>query len=550
MLNRKFEEVFRSGNTTVILAIFSLLSVIYGFWFLKFGFDINDEAYQTMNAMNPMINPQAILSSYISSLWGGLFGFSLYSMRILTFSLNLLSIGFAVCFLYEKMHKRNLSLLLFGMLMCISLCVPVKSRLIGWDCYAIFFTTLSLIMMVKIWSKTNVRRLIILGILSGCAILSRFPDVVIVPVAIICIFSSDCKKKFLASVIYIVSILLSMTVLLCLIYHGAIFQWITDLKSSFVSGHSIGRLMNNYLHTGMFELIDIIIVSILLAVKNKLVKTDNKRILYDIIVLAIFILILSFKINRVYYPVNRLLNSGIILSLVLYIINAKKGDRAKCFFRSLVILGCCVVPMAGSDGGTSKFMNLSVVPIIFSLFPSSDENERYDSGRSFSSIFWIILLSCTIIMPFYTAKHTTFDGGWTNARYAVNHVLLKNDTTTEERATEINDMLEEGAAALPDKFLVIGHNNRRFFSEYLFGQRNELWPHSWSDKILEDNEKIDLLLDKIKSGEVHDIVFVKYGANEFADFEDNPMRKAIESTGNYEIKDYKWFVVCEDEHVR
>ena len=98
-------------------------------------------------------------------------------------------------------------------------------------------------------------------------------------------------------------------------------------------------------------------------------------------------------------------------------------------------------------------------------------------------------------------------------------------------------------SVVPDSPLVIGHNNRRFFSEYLWGSRNELWPHSWDDRIFDDEDKIDLLLEAIRSGAVGDIVFAKYGANDSCDFERNPMRDAIEATGLYRSEDYRWFVV-------
>lgn len=550
MLNNRHDSVFRSGYVTIALTLFCLLSVIYGFWFLKFGFDINDEAYQTMNAMNPVINPQAILSSFLSNVWGRMFGFSFHSMRILTFCLNIMSLGAAVCFLYWKTHNKNLSLLLFGMLVCISLCLPNKSRLIGWDCYAIFFTTLSLILMVKMWNGAGVKSLLLLGLLSGCAILARFPDVVIVPVAILCIFISDIRKKWLSLTIYLCSVLLSVAIILCVIYHGEVFQWFTDLKSSFVSGHGIKRLIGAYLHSGKLELVDIILLSIVLLVKYKFVKTEKYSVLFNAVLSVVLIAILVLKLDRVYYPVNRLLSSGIIISLALYVINAKRTERFNHLFRSLVIFGCCLVPMAGSDGGTSKLMNLSVLPVVFALFELKTDEGVSKSDRDFVSVLWMILVSCTVIMPFYTANHTTFDGGWKNAGFAVNHVLLKDNTTTHERATEIDEMLEAGATVLPEDFVVIGHNNRRFFSEYLLGHRNKLWPHSWSDKILEEQDKIDLLLDKINSQEIHDIVFVKYGANGFADFDRNPMRSAIESTGYYEISDNKWFVICKDRRIR
>lgn len=550
MINFNLDKVFYSRSTTICLSFFCVLSVIYGFWFLRFGFDINDEAYQTMNAIDPIINPQAVLSSYISNLWGNIFGFSFYAMRVQTFCLNVLSIGFTTCFLFYKTKKQNLSLLLFGVLVCVSLCIPNKSRLIGWDCYAIFFTTLSLISMVKIWDESSVKRLLFLGLLSGCAILSRFPDLVIIPVAIFSILISSIKKKGSALIVYLSSVFLSIVLLLSLIYHGEIFQWISDMKSSFVSGHDAGKLIRNYLHTGKFELIDVILLIFLLALNNRFAKTQRDSWLFDVFTLVLFILIMFYKLDKVYYPVNRLLTSGILLMLSLYVFNAKGASSVKYFLRSLVIVGCCMVPMAGSDCGTTKFMNLSVIPIVLVLFQQPHVGQDSKSEQNIVSIFWMILVSGTIIMPFYTARHTTFDGGWDNAGFAVNHVYLKNNTTTQERAAEINEMIEDGLTILPEDYLVIGHNNRRFFSEYLWGHRNELWPHSWSDKILEDEEKIDLLLDKINRGEIHDIVFVKYGANDFVDFEHNPMRSAIEFTGNYVITDYEWFVLCEDQRIR
>ena len=57
-----------SRSLAVVLLACCAALVIFGIWFAGFGFDVNDEAYQTMNAMNPRINPQAILSSAISRM--------------------------------------------------------------------------------------------------------------------------------------------------------------------------------------------------------------------------------------------------------------------------------------------------------------------------------------------------------------------------------------------------------------------------------------------------------------------------------------------------
>ena len=134
-------DTSRFRYSTIGLALLSCMAIIFGIHFVGFGFDINDEAYQTLNAINPTINPQAVLASYLSNIFGRIFGFSLYSMRILTFCINILSICAAACYYYSRYKDLNKALILFILLFCTSLCVPVKSRLIGWDCYAILFTT-------------------------------------------------------------------------------------------------------------------------------------------------------------------------------------------------------------------------------------------------------------------------------------------------------------------------------------------------------------------------------------------------------------------------
>ncbi|MDE5632068.1 MAG: hypothetical protein K2I54_04585 [Muribaculaceae bacterium] len=156
----------------------------------------------------------------------------------------------------------------------------------------------------------------------------------------------------------------------------------------------------------------------------------------------------------------------------------------------------------------------------------------------------MILLSVIAIAPFYTAGHTVFDGGWRNATAPVDHPLLRNNFTTSERAAEINEMLSQGRALVPEGSLIIGSDNRRFFSEYLFGSRNRLWPHSWSDNIFNDAEKVEALKNAIAAEEPECIVMSKYGTmNDSVYWADNAMRNAIVQSGKYKTEEHKWFII-------
>lgn len=117
-LIKKIED---SRPLNVALWTVALLVTVFGFWFVRFGFDVNDEAYQTMNAMDPHINPQAILSSAISGLVGRVFGFGFLTMRTLTFLITVIAIGSASFFHYRRTASGNISLFLYVSLLSAAL---------------------------------------------------------------------------------------------------------------------------------------------------------------------------------------------------------------------------------------------------------------------------------------------------------------------------------------------------------------------------------------------------------------------------------------------
>lgn len=534
----------RVGFASAALGVCALALVAFGFYFVGFGFDVNDEAYQTMNAMAPHVNPQAILASAVSNIFGRLFGFSLYSMRILTFSLTVLSVGLAAAYYYRVRRDAARSLLLFILVLAASLCTPTKSRLIGWDCYAVFFTTLSMLSVVELWRGGGWRCVALLGFSAACATLSRFPDVVIVPVAVAAMFGNadgGARAGFRRVALFLLIYLAAMVVMLGLIYDGDPLRWVVSLRENLVSGHNAGRLVDAYIHTGRLDMLDIALLSgFLFFVCHCSGKTRMVRVAF-LSLCVVLLVVLFLKMDRMYYTVCRLLTASVVIPAAVYASLVCGYARWRQVLRAFVLIGFCVVPMAGSDGGTTKFMNLTSIPVCLLLL--SDVAGGKAVVAMTKRLVWCVLAVIGVAMPFFTARHTTFDGGWADARSEVGHVLLRGNTTTCQRAGEINEMLAEGRRVLPDSALILGHNNRRFFSEYLWGSRNELWPHSWSDRIFEDEEKVSLLADAIRSGAVRDIVFVTYGANDHCDFEDNPMRRAIEATGEYRVETYKWFIV-------
>lgn len=537
------KPIIQSRTFNIVLWTAAILATVFGFWFVRFGFDVNDEAYQTMNAMDPHINPQAILSSVISGLVGSTWGFSFLTMRILTFLLTVLAIGSAAIFYFRRTASQNTSLILYISLLAAALCCPVKSRLIGWDCYAVLFSTLSLIFICRLWQSCKIYDSAVLGFLTACATLSRFPDIVIVPFAclsVVLVNKTTGTKRTLALLAVQLSVfLLTIIVLLSMIYTGGVAEWLEGLKANFVSGHSVSKLMANYIHTGTLDLFDLVLLSLFIFLLSKVAKRKKYIMPVGLSILGLCVLgVLILKIDRVFYPVLRLLTSCIIILLGCYV--GSKKDL-KSALQALVVIGCCVAPMAGSDGGTIKFMNIPSIPVVLALLAGMNTGLFTIIARRAT---YVILFAVMVIAPFYTAGHTVFDGGWKNATSSVEHPLLHNNFTTSERAADINDMLQEGSRLIPAGSLILGSDNRRFFSEYLFGSRNRLWPHSWSDDIFNDSEKVELLKNTIVSETPECIVMAKYGTmNDSAYWAANAMRSAIEDSGKYKAEEHKWFII-------
>ena len=126
-----------------ILASIALLvwAIWVSFWLQQFSMSCDDIPYQIMNAIDHGTSPQSILSSYLMSLWGRLFGFGILSMRYFMVILCLLTAIVACAFHYRHTHKLSVSIALVAVVMVGS----NYKNIIGWDGFTNLFTTIIII---------------------------------------------------------------------------------------------------------------------------------------------------------------------------------------------------------------------------------------------------------------------------------------------------------------------------------------------------------------------------------------------------------------------
>ena len=227
-----------------------ILGVVSPFYLMRYGINFSDEPYQIMSAMDYLQNPSTILSAYIYNLIGQCCDFSLLSMRAITAIISIITLLIPLLYFYNK--RRNIwdTLCVGGIALFLMSAIQLKTILVGWDILSNLFIALSTIILLYIVeAKRLVAGYLLLGFFVALAIMSRIPNVVLIPIVlcVICINSGAINNKLKDVISFVISMCVTMLFVIIYLY-GDINSYIIAWQEWGVSnGHDFLDLLKIYL---------------------------------------------------------------------------------------------------------------------------------------------------------------------------------------------------------------------------------------------------------------------------------------------------------------
>lgn len=449
-----------------------VLGVLTPFLLLEYSLHYSDEPYQLMNAMDYINNPVAFGSSFLSGLWGKLFGFELIRMRLFMAICSTLTMALGVLFFYLKTHNKICSLFMMGALSALMAMNQVSSYTVGWDVVSNLFLVFSLLLLVVYMDKIVHSRspklpIFLLSISSALLFLCRLPSGIFVAIAVVSLSMArqSWRHKICIVAMYIVMFLIFTFTAIILAY-GSIDSFLLHLKEYFTQGigreHSPFRLFFDYLDgfNGLLKFVPTILVLYILI--NKALKTGNTIIWYSVVGVASIVIyvLLYLNDNGRNWSFIQMMTSVLVLLLILCF---KRNDR-KSRIMALIVAMVAFVPNFGTNCGLNKIMSVPLFAILL-VDVYKDRTLR---------VFGISLgLSLMLYLPANKMHYLWFDEGVLGCNSELQYQYVNGIKTNEKSAHSIDVGCE--LMRKYDKSIMVGPGHQLF--ELIFSRRYEPTRH-------------------------------------------------------------------------
>lgn len=381
---------FIKRNSVVIL----LLSLLYFVSSIFFGVDFSDSFYHLSNAKSQsglQINFFKLLSVYVMKFFLWLAPDHVVLFR--AFNILIVICGFLMPLLLFKKYDKNTKRLLVALLLV--LYSPFVSNIFGYDTISAFLVLLTYSVFFKFYFSSNNKYLIfILGIVSALAILSRFPNILIVMTLSLGIYFKE-NKNVQRRIVDVFKFLTTICIVLfiCYIANYGNFQNLFD-SQTISESHSISHLLDNYishflyilfygffialvllaLHSRNFFknqlhffifIILIIGISYALAVDNIIFSSYNKSLTLFYTALSMLIIVLAFFDTL---PIKQkiCITSSKALRETFNQVMVKTPEIFRNLIFFLVTASFFFINASGSDTGLMK--SVKSLPILILMF--------------------------------------------------------------------------------------------------------------------------------------------------------------------------------------
>ena len=475
-----------------ISALTCLLGILCPYLLSHFSLNFADEPYQILNAFEYEQNPQASLTSCVSVIWGGVFGWSLISFRYLAATISNITIILGGVYLYKNCRKISLTFFTVGLSAFLLSLVQQKSYLYGWDIFSNLFIVCNLIILLSLYKRESIKNLLLLSFCTSCAILCRIPNVVILPIIAFLIFISVNVKTFQFVVTYLLFSIAFIFLWVVLLY-GNPSEFISSIEANKIDSHSINIIFNYYVYDLIrniktYSMCGSVFIAIWLTKYFK-TKRSTTALIFLIGFITLFYPLFIIRATDAYNGgINSYLSALSLIFLIYLLIKSKGLAKIHQQHLRLVLLTLAIfsfIPTMGSNTGVFKALNASVYPLLIAI------GYQY-AGYSIKLFSILIIGSIMLFAPFSKRIVLFQDKGMAFTTCELTQQDLKRIWTTPENSEYISNSLTLIQKHLPQNqhVLILGDNANRFMFEYLLRSRTKFSRHMWSEHLLDNTAYI------------------------------------------------------------
>ena len=459
-----------------LAALCVVLAMLPGFHYCRYGLGLVDESYQIINAIDWRNTPLAPLTAALSHLLT-LLTTDVLAFRLLSLGLSYAGILAAGLFAW-RMTRRLLAstALTCAALWCTSFS-HIQGWLYGWDTFAFFSLTLTLVATLAYVARPGLRALLAVALATAFSVLCRLPDVACMPaVGAAILIASPKRAGGRAADLALYAGATAALCLLCLtLLYGSPEDYAEALRRNMITGHTTAEIISGYKETVAWSLPSALLWGGLYAVA--LAATGTRVPAWakagaGLLCVAVSALVLRhFRITPT--ETLYLYMATFVSWSTLCILLCRRTPRRWAIF--IAVLGVALSLCAGTNTGFIKMLTYALLPLI----------GIYLYGRvrtAYLLLTTLCVAAFTVAQIRYRPVYVFEDAGMALATAQISSGPQRGLRTSPQKAAMIaaiqRDLRPYAEAGY--KIKVLGRNFEKFGWELQYGDINPALRHVWT----------------------------------------------------------------------
>lgn len=361
-------KFFKQDFVKIVILMFA---VLYSLSHYMWGIWLQDNFYWINLSKEWQNSAMCVLSMWCINVWHSVFGFTLFSDRILAWLLNDLTVFILYCSLLNREQRKKQVYYLCAALVIMG---PGISKCCTPDCFTSLLASLLLVMYVRMLkSNHQLCYVIVLSVISALEIAARFPNLLFIPlIPFFMVLQLSSKAKIQHTILYItLSIAIYWGILMLFYQDTNAFSHVL-IGAANTSNDSNGRhtLIGLLLRYCKSILLSVFAVFVLWISKYVFEKTKEKNLVLGVLLsLLLGTSVLYNVLNRIGAGFHSwsvcLVSFDAVLLGYLAFKDWKKNNLSNVYL-FLFVLMFSFVPSAGSDTGFQKSMMIAcaLMPVV------------------------------------------------------------------------------------------------------------------------------------------------------------------------------------------
>lgn len=509
---------------TLIKFFAVIFSIIFSFSLIFYG--VTGDTFYWLNRPDFFKEePFTVLTIWLTKIWINNTEKSVLSFRVLGWITCLISIFIP----YFSLLKRNeyikyLHYLAFGII----LFATGTFKLFNPDTTTVLCLSIIFTLLIKYYIRPNFLFIIIIGIVIGLSIAFRFPNIVLLPILCLLIFTYNyyiLKERYLKiSALLVVTIIISISIYLLIIKYlcdsNDVISLITyklQNPTEGVKSHNISSIINNYKLSFVYQMGFISTVFIGIYIIRHIYNIMKKTNIALLFLCIIFLYGLWNIVN---------INTDIFaLSAILFAcyITLNKKDNLNLIIFSCTLTSLSLVGIAGSDTGLSKiypFISITM-PILLVYYSKNNNITLLNKG------LFITFIIFTIAQKTYSALQN---------KDIVEYYPLHEIKVSQNNAEYWKNIMNDINKYRNDNIVFYGVHGHAL---YTISNAKPIYTYSfWMYK--DDEQELYRMFNSIKNQKTCLLVDLNKEKSSFFDMSINNLNmKLVKSTNKYDIYYYR-----------